>query len=92
MKEPAHPDVRRLALIDCFAKATWIALSSALVCLSIDGYAIFEVPHPLAFPHGMHGVSAFAIVLWTLEITIAVLALWLVGFAFSRPPRFLRQP
>ena len=81
---------RRLALMDCFAKATWVALGFALVCLSIDGYAMFALPHHPTSPGGTHGVTVFAASLWTLEIILALLAVWLIRFAFSQPPRLLR--
>lgn len=90
-KQPAT-DSRRLALIDCFAKATWVALGFALVCLSIDGYAMFALPHHPISPGGTHGMTAFAVSLWTLEIVLALLAVWLIRFAFSQPPRLPRYP
>ncbi len=85
-------DIRHLALVDCFTKATWVALSFALVCLGIDAYAMFGFPHHPTSPGNTHGVTLFAVALWTLEIVLALLALWLVRFAFSRPPRFPGQP
>lgn len=83
---------RRLALIDCFGKATWMALGFALVCLGIDGYAMLELPHHPTSPGGTHGITVFAVSLWTIEIILALLAVWLIRFAFSQPPRFLREP
>ncbi len=93
-KNKTPSEARRLALIDCFAKGTWIALGLALLCLSIDGYAMFELPHhqTTSFGDGTHGVTVFAVSLWTLEVVLALLSVWLVRFAFSRPPRFLQQP
>ncbi len=82
----------QLRLLDCFAKTTWIALGFALVCLSINGYAMVEVAHHPSSNIGKHGMTAFAIALWAVEVTLALLAFWLVRFAFSQPPRFLREP
>ena len=83
---------RRLALIDCFGKAAWVALGFALVCLSVDGYAMFALPHHRASAVVTDGITAFAVSLWTIEIILALLAVWLIRFAFSQPPRFLREP
>ena len=83
---------RCLALVDCFAKATWVALVFALVCLSIDGYAIFALPHHSTSPGGTHGMTVFAVSLWTLEIVLALLAVWLIRFAFSQPARLPQLP
>ena len=91
-QEQTRLETRRLALIDCFAKATWIALAFAVGCLCVDGYAMFGLPHHPSHPTMAHGVTVFAFSLWTLEILLALLALWLVKFAFSQPPRLLRQP
>lgn len=91
MSERSELDTRQLALIDCFAKGTWIALSLALVALAVDAYAIFYMPHRPFVAHGetQHSGALFPVALWTLEITLAVLALWLVRFAFSRAPKFI---
>ncbi len=92
LQKRAAIENRHLALINCFAKATWIALGLALVCLSVDAYAIFDLPHHLVSAGGMHGVTPFSVWLWILEIALAVVALMLVWFAFSQPPRLDRQP
>ncbi len=92
MMKNKHADDNRLALLDCFGKATWVALGFASLCLSVDAYAMFRLPHHPTVPGGTHGPTFFAVSLWTLEIVLALLALWLVRFAFSQPPRFLRQP
>lgn len=86
------PNASELKLIDCFAKGTWIAFGLALVCLTVDAYAMFKLPHHRVLPGETHGATLFAVALWTLEIALALLGLWLVGFAFSRPPRFVPQP
>lgn len=89
MNDARHHLDPRLSLADCFAKASWIALVFALVCLSIDAYAMLGLPHHPISPGGTHGVTLFAVMLWMVEIMLAILALWLVRFAFSQPPRFL---
>ncbi len=90
MQEDKPSEIRRLALVDCFAKATWIALAFASLCLTVDIYAMFWFPHHPVAEVGSHGPTVFAVSLWTLEIVLALLALWLVRFAFSRPPKFLQ--
>ena len=87
MKKQTAGEIRRLALVDCFAKATWTALGFAAVCLIVDSYAIFGLPHHRA-SDGTQGATVFAVTLWVLEIVLAILALGLVVFAFSRAPRF----
>ena len=78
--------------MDCFAKETWIALGVAVVCLSVDAYAMFGLPHhPTAEGAVHHGLTVFSVGLWTVQIVLALLALWLVRFALSRPPPFLPQ-
>ncbi len=84
-----NPDEkRRAALVDCFTESTWVALGFALLCLTVDAIAMFVMPHhPTS--GGTHGMTVFAVVLWTLEIVLAILALWLIRFAFSQPARFV---
>ena len=82
----------RLTLADCFAKASWIALGFAFICLSIDAWAIFGLPHHPISPGGTHGVTLFAVVLWTVEILLAIVALLLVRFAFAQPPQLVHRP
>ena len=79
---------RRVALSDCFAMSTWIALGFALLCLAVDGFAMFVMPHHPTSGEP-HGATVFAVTLWTLEIVLALLALWLVRYALSQPPRFI---
>lgn len=89
MSEVSESNTRQLALIDCFAKGTWIALGFALVALAVDAYAIFYMPHRPFVARGemQHSGALFPVALWTLEITLAILALWLIGFSFSRAPK-----
>ena len=77
-----------LALVDCFSKATWVALSAAVVFLSIDAYAMFYVGHHRAvIANDVHqGPPFFSVLLWSVEIAIAILSFWLLYFAFTRPP------
>ena len=82
---------QKVALMDCFAKETWIALGVAVVCLSVDAYPVFRLPHHPTAKGADHGLTVFSVGLWTVQIVLAVLALWLVRFALSRPPRFLPQ-
>jgi hypothetical protein len=91
MQEQTLVETCRLELVDCFAKATWIALGFAFVCLSIDAFAIFGYSHHATSLGRTRGGTVFTVALWALEILLALLALWLVRFAFSRPPRFLRE-
>ena len=92
MKQQRPTDAASLSLIDCFARATWVALILALTCLIVDAYAMFWLPHHPISPGGTHGATFFAVSLWTLEIVLALLAFALVGFAFSRPSRFAPTP
>jgi hypothetical protein len=92
MKEDSTSDARQLALIDCFAKATWVALVASLLCLASDAYSIFWMPHRSASDRGpYHAATLFSVTLWTLQIAVAILALWLLRFAFLRPPRFVSK-
>ena len=88
-REPFCSPTHQLVLIGCFAKATWTALGFAFVCLALDVYAIVFLPHHhrgvLGDLHPNKG--AFPYLVWTLEIILALLALWLIRFAFSRGPR-----
>jgi hypothetical protein len=92
MKEQSTSDTRQLALIDCFARATWVALIVALLCLAVDAYSIFWMPHHSAADRGpYHAATLFSVTLWILQIVVGILALWLFRFAFLRPPRFLSK-
>ena len=79
------------ALHSCYALylrlvgATWVAFVASVLCLSIDTYAIFTLPHRSV--RGAPSTSLFNVALWALEAVIALLALWLLRFAFSRIPR-----
>ena len=89
MTELNLPEKRKTSLTNRFATATWIALALALVGLALDGHAIFQLPHRSL--RGSHRDTHF-VVLWAVEIAIALLALWLLRFAFSRSPRLVANP
>lgn len=85
MRKQQSLSTRCVVYIGRFVGATWVALGLSLLCLFIDAYAIFTLPH-----HSVrepNGTSLFMVALWTLEIVIGLLALWLLRFAFSRPRR-----
>lgn len=90
MTKQTTPDIRQLASIDCLAKAKWIALVAALLSLAIDAYAIFWLPDYSSADRGVHHTATlFSAMLWTLESALAILALWLLRFAFMRPPQWI---
>jgi hypothetical protein len=92
MKEQSTSDERQLALIDRFAKTTWVALVVASLCLAIDAYSMFWMPHHSAAGRGpYHAATLFSVTLWTLQIVVGILALWLFRFAFLRPPRLVSK-
>lgn len=78
--------VGQSALVKFFTRETWLALGVACVCLLLDGYAVFRLPHHSAVHGGIHGATLFAVVLWMVEIVLAGVAGWLIRFAFSVPP------
>ncbi len=90
MRKITASDLRQLAQINCFKKATWIAFSAAILFLMIDAYAMFWMPHHSAVDGVSHSAATlFSVTLWALEIAIAILGLVLLGFAFLEPAPYI---
>ena len=87
MPETTPVELRRLALMDCFAKASWIALGTALACLSFDAYTIFGISHHVS----ASGATLVQITIRVVQGALALLAFWLIRFAMLQPPHLRKQ-
>jgi len=79
--------VTRIAQPALYTREQWLALILSVVCLAIDGRAIYQTWAEAETPEGLlsHS-SASSPVMWMTEVALIIAGLGLLWFAFSRHP------